>query len=117
MKTENKILIGVGVAIVAYFIFKSKPKAETTSILPPSNQYNYRFKKDTTVTWFGSRSPNVKIRPSEKLFKENDIIEADFNPYSKDESVISTTLEGKKPDFNLTGQTWLTIPLENLTKI
>lgn len=115
MKTEEKVLIGVGVLVAAYFIFKPKSKADLVTELP--TQYNYKFLKDTKVTWMGKSSPDIKIRPSTKLFKKNDIIEADFNPYSKDGSVISTTLEGEKPDFNLSGQVWLQIPLENLTKI
>lgn len=73
----------------------------------------YKFKQEYTAKWRLNITP---FEEKEKLFSKGDIIEGDFFIYDdgKKAENPSTTIEGKIPNFSLSGEVFLSIPLEIL---
>lgn len=76
----------------------------------------YKFKQDYTAKWRLNIPP---FEEKEKIFKKDNIIQADFIIYDNGKKAQnpSTTLEGKMPNFGILGVIWIEIPLDVLEEV
>jgi hypothetical protein len=149
MQISNKTILGVGLLVVAYLIYKSNkakssgstnptPSNDSGGVVPPMpkpinigdspnggviiSSNRYRFKEDYNA--------NYKLRPMSgqastmevkyKSFKKGDVIFGGQNPYIQSKvafDTISTTLNGQIPNFQMSGQIWIDVPLSKLERI
>jgi hypothetical protein len=129
MRTNTKILVGVGAIALAYYFFKgwnplAPPKGNNSTSppkqgqsLPPKSEPKTKI-TDTTYILnqdFSQRFPIGLSGSGGVTFKKGQYIEATTNPYARNSNLYTTT-KGQLPNFKMVGETWIELPSNILTK-